>query len=161
MTELETSLYNIVVKNGLPALILGILTIFLIGVLKYFHVFDKVSKENRKPIYLALTYVFTFGLTAIYYAIFKLSFADYVAYSFVVGSVVNLLYPLYENAKIRDFFALIGSFIVKIVAKKQVKAETAKIKEETNQVVQKEVKEQNTQEVNTQSSNNTTEERVI
>ena len=94
MTELETSLYNIVAKYGLPALILGILTIFFIGIFKYFKVFDKVAKENRKPIYLALTYVFTFGLTAIYYAIFKLSFADYVAYSFIVGSVVNLLYPI-------------------------------------------------------------------
>ena len=157
MTELETSLYNIVAKYGLPALILGILTIFFIGIFKYFKVFDKVAKENRKPIYLALTYVFTFGLTAIYYAIFKLSFADYVAYSFIVGSVVNLLY---ENTKLRNVFAWIGSFIVKIVAKKQVEAETTKIKEEANNT-QEEVKEENKTEITTQPSNNTTEERVI
>lgn len=131
MTELETALYNLVTKYGVSVLVIACLTILFIGILKYFNVFSKVEKDNRKPIYFVLNYAFVFAASAIYYAIFKLSFADYVAYAFVVGSVVNLLYPLYENLKIRDLFTIIGNFIVKTVAKKQVETETAKIKEET------------------------------
>lgn len=123
MTELETMLVTIVTKYGLPALLLGAITIFLIGVLKYFDVFRKIPKDNRKPIYLVLNYIIVFALTAAYYGIFKLRFTDYVSYAFVVATVVNLLYPIYENLKIREFFGAIGRFIVKKVAKKQVEEE--------------------------------------
>ena len=130
MTELESGLYNIVTKYGVSALVIACITIFLIGILKYFGVFNKIPKENRKPIYLILNYVLGFGITAIYYAIFKLPFADYVAYSFVTATAVNLLYPLYENLKLRELLAKLGGFIVKVVAKKQVAAEADKIKKQ-------------------------------
>ena len=135
MTELETGLLGIITKYGTPAVIIACLTIFLIGILKYFGVFNKIAKENRKPIYFILNYVFGFGITAAYYAIFKIPFADYVAYSFVTASAVNLLYPLYENLKLRELLAKLGSFIVKVVAKRQVAAEAEKIKnKDSNEV---------------------------
>ena len=156
MTELETGLYNLVTKYGVSVLIIACVTILLIGILKYFDVFRKVAKDNRKPIYFALNYVFVFGLSAIYYAIFKLSFADYVAYAFVVGSAVNLLYPLYENLKIRDLFTIIGNFVVKTVAKKQVEKESTKIKEEEAVKIEAAPVVEETKTTETQ-----TEERVI
>lgn len=147
MTELESGLYTIVTKYGISALIIACITIFLIGILKYFNVFGKVPKDNRKPIYYVLNYVFVFAITAAYYGIFKLNFNDYVAYAFVVASAVNLLYPIYENLKLRDLFQIIGNFIVKVVAKNQVENEKAKIENEqikkdaSSEVVVQEVKE--------------------
>lgn len=122
MTDLEAGLYNIIVNYGLPVLAIACITILLIGILKYFDVFKKVPKDNRKPIYYVLTYIFVFALVAAYYLMTKQSFADYIAYSIGAGTVVNLLYPLYENLKIRELFAVIGNFIVKKVAKKQIEA---------------------------------------
>lgn len=144
MTELESGLYTIVTKYGVSALVIACITIFLIGVLKYFDVFKKVPKDNRKPIYYVLNYVFVFAITAAYYGIFKLNFNDYVAYAFVVASAVNLLYPIYENLKLRDLFKLIGNFIVKVVAKNQVETEKTKIK---NQTETEEIKEDASSEV--------------
>lgn len=122
MTELEAGLYNILTNYGLPVLIIACITILLIGILKYFDVFRKVPKDNRKPIYYVLNYLFVFGLVALYYVIFKRPFDDYVAYSLVSGTAVSSLYVLYENTKLRDLFGIIGNFIVSKVAKKQVEA---------------------------------------
>lgn len=160
MTELETALYNLVTKYGISVLVIACLTILFIGILKYFNVFNKIEKDNRKPIYFVLNYAFVFAVSAIYYAIFKLSFVDYVAYAFVVGSAVNLLYPLYENLKIRDLFTIIGNFIVKTVAKKQVEKETTKIKEatKTEEVIVEEKTQVNEE---TKSVETSVEERVI
>lgn len=122
MTDLEAGLYNILVNYGLPVLTIACITILLIGILKYFDVFKKVPQDNRKPIYYVLNYVFVFILVAIYYAIFKRPFDDYVAYSLVSATAVTGLYSLYENTKLRDLFKLIGNFIISKVAKKQVEA---------------------------------------
>lgn len=120
MTELEAGLLNILLNYGISVLAIACITILLIGVLKYFDVFRKVPKDHRKPIYYVLNFLFVFGLAAIYYAIFKRPFDDYIVYSVVCGTAVNALYPIYENLKIRDLFATIGNFIVSKVAKKQV-----------------------------------------
>lgn len=122
MTELEAGLYSIITKYGLPVVLIACITILLIGILKYFDVFKKVSKDSRKPIYYALTYVIVFGLVALYYSICNIPFTDYIAYSIVAGTAVNLLYPLYENLKIRDLLAIVGNFIVSKVAKNQIEA---------------------------------------
>lgn len=122
MTQLEAGLFNLVTTYGVPMLIIACTTILLIGILKYFDVFRKVPKDNRKPIYYILTYLFVFGITAAYYAIVKQPFTDYVAFSIAAGTAVNILYPLYENLKLRDLLGIIGNFIVSKVAKKQVTA---------------------------------------
>ncbi len=120
MTDLEAGLYNILVNYGLPVLVIACITILLIGILKYFNVFNKISQDNRKPIYYVLNYVFVFILVAIYYAIFKRPFDDYVTYSIVSATAVSGLYTLYENTKLRDLFKLIGNFIITKVAKNQI-----------------------------------------
>lgn len=122
MTELEAGLYNILVKYGLPVLVIACITILLIGILKYFNAFNKVPQEGRKPIYYILNYVLVFGLVAAYYAIFKKPFDDYVTYSLVSATAVSALYTLYENTKLRDLIHIIGNFIVSKVAKRQVEA---------------------------------------
>ena len=122
MTELEAGLYNILTNYGLPVLVIACITIFLIGVLKYFNVFNKIPKDNRKPVYYILNYILVFGLVAAYYAIFKRPFDDYVAYSIVSATAVTGLYALYENIHLRDLLQVIGNFIVSKVAKNQVEA---------------------------------------
>ena len=122
MTELEAGLYNILTKYGLPVLVIACITILLIGVLKYFNVFNKIPKDNRKPVYYILNYVLVFGLVAAYYAIFKRPFDDYVAYSIVSATAVTGVYALYENIHLRDLLHCIGNFIVGKVAKNQIEA---------------------------------------
>ena len=157
MTELESGLYTIVTKYGVSALVIACITIFLIGILKYFDVFRKVPKDNRKPIYYVLNYVFVFAITAAYYGIFKLSFNDYVAYALVVASAVNLLYPIYENLKLRDLFKIIGNFIVRVVAKNQIENEKAKIENESEQPKENTSSEVDVQEVKEDSK----EQKII
>lgn len=134
MNEFENGLYAILTNHGLPVLLIACATIFIIGVLKYFEVFRKIEKSNRKPIYLILTYAFAFGLTAGYYGVYNLDFANYPAYAFMVSTATSLIYPLYENLKLRDLLAIIGNFIIKVFAKKQLEKEIDKLKVEQEHV---------------------------
>lgn len=135
MTEFENGLIGILNKYGLQVLIIACVTIFLIGILKYFEVFRKIEKSNRKPIYLILTYAFAFGLTAGYYGVYNLDFANYPAYALMVATATSLIYPLYENLKLRDLLAVLGGFIIKVVAKKQLELEKNKLEVEQESVI--------------------------
>ena len=130
MNELQQILAEVLNNYGLVVVLFACATIFLIGVLKYFNAFRKVEKSNRKPIYLSLTYVFAFGLSAIYFGIYGLDFNNYIAFATIIATTSSLLYPLYENLKLRDLLAILGNFIIKVVAKKQVENEVEKLKTE-------------------------------
>lgn len=116
-------LFELAKEYGLPIVLNACIVIFLIGVLKFLGVFNKVSKSNRKPIFLTLTYILGFGVASAYYAIFKIDFSSIVAYGLTVATATSLLYVPYENLKLRDLLALFGTFIVKVVAQKQVENE--------------------------------------
>ncbi len=128
MNELQQILAEVLNNYGLVVVLFACAKLFLIGVLKYFNAFRKVEKSNRKPIYLSLTYVFAFGLSAIYFGIYRLDFANYIAFATIIATTSSLLYPLYENLKLRDLLSLLGNFIIKVVAKKQVENEVEKLK---------------------------------
>ena len=131
-------LESLVGKFGLPVFIISIITIFIIGALKYFGVFNKIeNKDIKKTIYYGLSILLSFGITALYYAIFGLQFTNYIAFCLKASPCTTLIYAMYEHFHIRDFVKFIGTFIVSKVAKEQVEAEKNKVeKKATAKVVE-------------------------
>ena len=131
-------LAGLVSEYGLPVFIISIITIFLIGALKYFGTFKKIQNASvKKAIYYGLDILLSFGITALYYVIFGLPFTNYIAFCLKAIPCVTVVYAIYENFGLRKFVHFIGTFVVSKVAKEQVEAEKNKIQnKDTTKVVE-------------------------
>ena len=122
---------DLILKHSWQVILLGFAVIFIIGVLKYFKCFNKVtSADVRKFIYILLNIALSFGIGALY--CLSIGFANYIALVIELIPAVLVEYAIYENIGLRKFMKIIGNFIVKVVAKNYVESEVAKIKESTD-----------------------------
>lgn len=123
-------LTNFLNQYGIAGIVIACIIIFVIGILKFFKVFNKIEKSARKPIFLILDIALAFGLTALYYVIFNISFSiNYIVYSLSIVPVVLALYAVYENLGLRKLLKLIGNFIITVVANDKVKKAVTDITE--------------------------------
>ena len=117
----EEAILNFISTYGFSILVISVLVIFIIGVLKYFKVFDKIKSANTKKfIYYLLDIVLSFGFVAVYYAINNLSFLTYLNYGFKTVTAVTAIYAIYENFGLRKFLQAMGTIFINFVAKKQL-----------------------------------------
>lgn len=102
-----------VAQYGLPVFILSSCVIALIGILKLCKVFDKIQSKNiKKLIYYILNIALAFGASAIYFAIFKLSFADYLMFSCTQVGATTTLYAIYENFGVRKLVQMFFTWLI-------------------------------------------------
>lgn len=135
---LEQAMANFITTYGLPILFISIAVIFVIGVLKYFKVFDKIKSANvKKCIYYALDIVLSFSFVAIYFAVDKISFTTYLNYCFKTITAVTAIYAIYENFGLRKLLRWLGTCFINFVAKKQL--EVAKETAEQTELKKKDV----------------------
>lgn len=121
----EQALSNFMEVYGLPILLMSVIIILLIGILKYFKVFDKITNKNvKKFIYYVLDIALSFCLVAIYYAIYDISFKTYLNYCYKTIVATSVMYAIYENFGLRKLLHWLGTWFVNFIAKKQI--ETAK-----------------------------------
>lgn len=93
---------------GLAILIIALSIIFLIGVLKLCKVFSFIkSAKIKKLVYYITDVIFAFGGSAIYFAIFKINFSEYLVYAGAELGVTTTLYAVYENFGIRELVKLV------------------------------------------------------
>ena len=101
-------------QNGLPVFIIATRIIAIVGTLKLCKVFDKISSKNvKKFIYYILDIALSFGSSAIYFAIFKLNFNDYLIFSVSQISSTTALYALYENFGLRKLVQMLIEWLSK------------------------------------------------
>lgn len=102
-------------QYGLPVFVIATCIIVFLGILKLCKVFAKVTNKNvKKLIYYTLDIALSFGGTAIYFAIFKLSFANYLVFSASQISATTTLYAIYENFGIRKLVQIALDGIAKM-----------------------------------------------
>ena len=105
-------IFEYIKENGLPVFIIATCIIAIVGVLKLCKVFDKISSKNvKKFIYYALDIVLSFGGSAIYFAIFKLDFSNYMIFSISQISSTTALYALYENFGLRKLVQMLIAWL--------------------------------------------------
>lgn len=93
---------------GLAILIIALSIIFIIGVLKLCKAFSFIkSAKIKKLVYYITDVIFAFGGSAIYFAIFKINFSEYLVYAGAQLGVTTTLYAVYENFGIRELVKLV------------------------------------------------------
>jgi len=96
-----------IARYGLSVFVIASCIIALIGILKLCKVFSKIKNSNiRKLIYYILNVTLSFGGAAIYFAIFKLNFSNYLMFSCTQVGATTTLYAIYENFGIRKLFQI-------------------------------------------------------
>jgi hypothetical protein len=117
---------TLVLEYGVESVLIALITILLVGVVKiaFKNQLDKVAKENRKVIYEVASIVIVVLLTVGWVAISGGgAFELYMTKILASYGGMKVMYPLYENFKIRDLFQL----IVKIIKEKLITMKDGKI----------------------------------
>lgn len=108
--------------------------IFVLGVLKFFRVFDKIEKDKRKYVYTAISAGISIGASAIYLGVVgAFAWSGFGVLSGAIYAFNQALYSMYETLGVRAGLRQLGNVIINIVAKKQL--ETAKEKIEAQETV--------------------------
>ena len=135
------ALIKFIEQYGVEVSLIAFAAIFLVGVFKIIlkRPLEKIEKVNRKPIYEALSIVFAFGLTAAWLAVRVAWFhmpVDPFSWKLVgeagvgVYAAVKVMYPLYENFRLRDLLQIIGRWMLSWFSRKEI--EVKQNKEEGN-----------------------------
>jgi hypothetical protein len=105
---------TLVLEYGVEVVLISLITILLVGVVKiaFKKQLDKVAKANRKVIYEVASIVIVVLLTVGWVAISGGgAFELYMTKILASYGGMKVMYPLYENFKIRDLLQLIGKLI--------------------------------------------------
>lgn len=117
---MEQQFTTFVASYGWQLALIALAGIIILGVLKYANVFSKIDKENRKPIYLAISVGFSVIASAIYLAVIKqFDITYFCAVAAAIFALNQTMYSIYENTKLRDLLhKIFGAIDTKIKTKK-------------------------------------------
>lgn len=127
-------LSGFLVEYGFTLTVLALAIILLIGLFKIVakKLLDKIEKENRKPIYELLTMILVILLTVLWIAIEPqisggaMVWGEFLPRVLALYSVVKVMYPIYENFKLRDLVHLLGDTIRNKIEEKNQKKQIDK-----------------------------------
>lgn len=117
---------TLVLEYGVESVLIALITIVLVGVVKiaFKKQLDKVAKENRKVIYEVASIVIVVLLTVGWVAIRGGgAFELYMTKILASYGGMKVMYPLYENFKLRDLLQL----IVKLIKEKRITMKDGKV----------------------------------
>lgn len=93
---------------GLAILVIALCIIAFIGILKLCKAFNWIkSSKIKKFVYYISDVALAFGGSAIYFALFKISFSEYLVYAGAELGVTTTLYAVYENFGVRELVKLV------------------------------------------------------
>lgn len=112
-------------QYGWQLTIIALLGIIILGVLKYANVFKNIDKENRKPVYLAISLGFSVVASIVYLLIVDRFSVEYILTVTPALFALNQgMYAIYENTKLRDLLKKVFEKIVVELGKKFTKNQT-------------------------------------
>lgn len=118
---MEEMVYQFFLEHGWKLTLLSISGIFLLGVLKYFDVFKKLSENQKKVVYAIVSACFSIAVCGVYLVcVDRFSWTKFGLLSLGVFGVNQSVYTVYENYGIRTLVKRLGTLFAGFVAKKHV-----------------------------------------
>ena len=124
---MDVTIKDLVGSYGLRVVIVALVSIFIVGCIKVLFArgFKRLG-SGAKPIYETLSIIVSVGLAGLWLIVkapwFGLAPEPFTIESFIkqaalVYAAVKIMYPIYENYKLRDLVRLIGRLIKGIFGK--------------------------------------------
>lgn len=107
---------------GLVLGVLAVASILVLGILKFFKVFDKIPDDYRKYVYMGVATVLC-AVSSLIYLTATDSF-NWTVFGTLTGAVWGanqLMYSAYESYGVRALVKKIGTYIVTLVANDKIK----------------------------------------
>ena len=118
---MEEMIINFAIAYGWELLLTAFSGIFLLGVLKFFKVFDKIPKEKRKYAYGAISSCLSIMASAIYLIIVGgFEIASFVVIAGAIYGLNQTMYSIYENSGLREAFRCAGRAFIHLIAGKEI-----------------------------------------
>lgn len=119
---MEQQFTTFIAVYGWQLALIALAGIIILGVLKYANVFSKIDKENRQPIYLAISVGFSVVASAIYLVVIKqFEITYFCAVAAAILALNQTMYSIYENTKLRDLLHKIFRAIDTKIKTKKIK----------------------------------------
>lgn len=132
---MEEMILQFITTYGWQVALISCGGIFLLGVLKFFGVFEKIEKDKRKYVYTAISAGISTIASGVY--LWCAGGFEWGAFGVLAGAIYTFnqaIYSMYETLGVRAGLRQLGNVIINIVAKKQL--ETAKEKIEAQETVE-------------------------
>ena len=107
--------------------------IVILGIFKFFKIFDKIKKESRKYVYAGISSGLSIIASAIYLLVTNVF--TWGGFGVIAGSIYALnqsIYAVYESIGIRALLRKIGNAFITFIAKNQLEAAKAKLQAQEN-----------------------------
>ena len=137
---MEEMIINFISTYGWQLALIACSGIFVLGILKFFNVFEKIEKSKRKYVYTVISAGISIIASAIYLVV--IGGFNWAGFGVIAGSIYTInqaIYALYENLGFRSALRSLGNLFINFVAKKQLEKAKADIVDDINK---QEVKEQ-------------------
>lgn len=132
---MEEMILQFITTYGWKLALISCVGIFLLGVLKFFRLFDRIEESKQKYVYTAISAGISIIASAIYLvAVGAFVFSGFGVLAGAIYTFNQAIYAMYENFGVRAGLRKLGNIIINIVAKKQL--ETAKEKIEAQETVE-------------------------
>lgn len=129
---MEEMILQFIFTYGWKLALIACSGIFVLGVLKFFNIFEKIEKSKRKYLYASVSAGISIIASGIYLALVG-SFV-WSSFGVIAGAIYGInqaIYALYENLGFRSALRTLGTLFINFVAKKQLNQAKADIIDDT------------------------------
>lgn len=125
---MEEMILQFITNYGWKLALISCCGIFVLGVLKFFCVFEKIEKNKRKYVYTGVSAGISIVASVIYLGVVgAFAWSGFGVLSGAIYAFNQALYSMYETFGVRAGIRKLGNIVINIVAKQQLENEKAKI----------------------------------
>lgn len=119
--EVTDMIYQFMVTYGWKLTLIACSGIFVVGIIKFFKIFDFIEKDKRKPIYIGCAYLVSLIGSMIYLIVIgELSLASFGIISSAIYTFNQVLYSTYESIGLRNLVRKAGEWFIHFVANNEI-----------------------------------------
>lgn len=129
---MEEMILQFITTYGWKLALIACSGIFVLGILKFFKIFDKIEKTKRKYLYAGVSASISIIASAIYLVVIG-SF-NWAGFGVIAGAIYGInqaLYALYENLGIRAVLRKLGNLFIHFIAGKEIEQAKQDIVDDT------------------------------
>lgn len=118
---MEEMILQFIATYGWKLALIACSGIFVLGIFKFFKVFNKIEKTKRKYLYAGVSAGISILASAIYLVIIgEFNWAGFGVISGAIYGINQAIYTLYENTGFRSALRKLGNLFIHFIARKEL-----------------------------------------
>lgn len=129
---MEEMILQFIATYGWKLALIACSGIFILGVLKFFNLFEKIEKSKRKHLYAGISAGISIIASAIY--LVTIGSFNWAGFGVIAGSIYGInqaIYALYENLGVRAVLRKVGNLFIHFIANKEIEQAKQDILDDT------------------------------